>query len=276
VKSYNQPRRDQRQQIIEAARQLDMTVVPEGGSLFQHNMTMVVDGHSTVEHSIPVAKIYDDVRQLWAGSDTAYTPTLIVAYGGNWGENYWYQSTDVWNDPILTKYAPRRVLDARSRRPVHVPQDELNHIDIAKVTKELNDLGVDVQIGAHGQREGLGAHWELWMMAQGGMSPLQVLRTGTINGARTLGMDKDLGSLEPGKLADLVVLDRNPLEDIKNTVSIRYTVANGRVFDSEMNEAGKPAHRPFWFVQDGGEAWNRGASDTETDADGHGHGHNHD
>ncbi|MBC6981303.1 amidohydrolase family protein [Caulobacter sp. 17J80-11] len=277
VKSYNQPRREQRQQIIEAARELDMSVVPEGGSLFEHNMTMVVDGHTTLEHSLPVAKIYDDVKQLWSkAGGTAYTPTLIVAYGGNSGENYWYQETDVWADPILSKYVPRRILDDRSRRHVEAPLDEMNHIDIAKAAKELNDLGVSVQMGAHGQREGLGAHWELWMMAQGGMSPMQVLRVGTINGARALGMDKDIGSLEPGKLADLVVLDANPLDDIRNTHTIRYTIANGRVFDTEMNEMGKPAHKPFWFTQDGGEAWNRSNANTEASTGAHGEAHGHD
>ena len=262
VKSYNQPRREQRQQIIEAARQLDISVVPEGGSLFEHNMTMLIDGHTTIEHSIPVEAIYDDVKQLWSASKTAYTPTLVVSYGGSSGENYWYETTNVWEDPILGKYVPRRILDDRARRPFKAPPEELNHIRIAEVAKTLNDLGVSVQIGAHGQREGLGAHWELWMMAQGGMSPLQTLRVGTLNGARALGMDRDIGSLEVGKLADLVVLDANPLENIRNTTSIRYTVINGRVFDNDMNEVGTrmKARKPFWFKEAGGETWGPGAT----------------
>jgi imidazolonepropionase-like amidohydrolase/Tol biopolymer transport system component len=261
VKSYNQPRRDQRQQILAAARELGVMVVPEGGSLFEHNMTMVVDGHTGVEHSIPVAKIYDDVRQLWPATKVGYTPTLIVAYGGTFGENYWYEHTDVWADERLANFVPRRMLDARSRRRIKMPDEEYNHVEIARVTKELNDLGVSVQLGAHGQREGLGAHWELWMFAQGGMSPLQALRAGTLSGAQYLGMDKDIGSLEPGKLADLLVLDANPLDDIRNSTSIRYTVANGRVFEAmTMNELGKPPHKPFWFEQPGGEGW--GAAST--------------
>ena len=99
VKSYNQPRREQRQMVIEAARQVGMEVVPEGGSLFEHNMTMIADGHTTIEHSLPVANIYDDVLQYWRGSGTAYTPTLVVAYGGPFGENWWYQKTKVWEEP---------------------------------------------------------------------------------------------------------------------------------------------------------------------------------
>lgn len=261
VKSYNQPRRDQRQQILAAARELGVMVVPEGGSLFEHNMTMVVDGHTGVEHSLPVAQIYDDVRQLWPATKVGYTPTLIVAYGGSFGENYWYEHTDVWADERLSNFVPRRMLDARSRRRIKMPDEEYNHVEIARVAKELNDLGVSVQLGAHGQREGLGAHWELWMFAQGGMSPLQALRAGTLSGAQYLGMDKDIGSLEPGKLADLLVLDANPLENIRNTTSIRYTVANGRVFDAmTVNELGKPAHKPFWFEQPGGEGWGAGST----------------
>ncbi len=263
VKSYNQPRRDQRQQVIEAARQLKMMVVPEGGSLFHHNMTMVVDGHTGIEHSIPVAKIYDDVLQLWPKSHTGYTPTLIVGYGGSFGENYWYQHTDVWADDRLTKFVPRRILDSRSRRRTLIPEEEYNHIDNSRIAKQLNDLGVSVQLGAHGQREGLGAHWEMWMFAQGGMPPLQVLRAATLSGAKYLAMDRDIGSLEVGKLADLIVLDRNPLDDIRNTHSIRYTMVNGRLFDAEtINELGNHPHtrKPFFWELPGNETWGAAAT----------------
>ncbi len=150
VKSYNQPRRDQRQQIVQAARELQMDVVPEGGSLFQHNMTMIADGHTTIEHSLPVADVYDDVLQFWKGSRTAYTPTLIVAYGGAFGENYWYQKTDVWREPILSRWVPRRLLDSRSRRRVMIPEEEHNILSVAATAKRINDVGVPVNIGAHG------------------------------------------------------------------------------------------------------------------------------
>lgn len=252
VKSYNQPRRNQRQQIIQAARELEMMVVPEGGSLLPHNLNMIVDGHTGIEHSIPVARIYDDIVQLWSQSRTFYTPTLIVAYGGLWGENYWYQKTQVWEDERLLTFVPRELVDARSRRRIMAPEEEFNHIQNAKVAKKLLDAGVTVELGAHGQREGLGAHWEMWMMSQGGMIPMEVLRCATISGARYLGLDHDIGSLEPGKLADLVVLDRNPLDNIRNTRAVRYTMVNGRLFDAAtLDEIGNhPRKRqPLYWKQ---------------------------
>ena len=239
VKSYNQPRRNQRQQVIEAARQLDMMVVPEGGSLMQHNLTMIVDGHTTVEHALPAAKVYDDIKQLWQASDTAYTPTLVVAYGGIWGENYWYDKTDVWKHPTLRRYVPMDQLAPRSMRRPKAPDNHYNHFNVVKTATELSDIGVVANIGAHGQREGLGAHWEMWMFTQGGMSPLEALKTATINPAKTFGMDHQLGSLEIGKLADLIVIDGNPLQDIYTSDKVVYTMVNGRLFDAQsMNEIG--------------------------------------
>jgi imidazolonepropionase-like amidohydrolase len=253
VKSYNQPRRDQRQQVIKAARELNMLVVPEGGSLIEHNLTMIVDGHTTIEHSIPVSALYKDAVQLWTQSKTGYTPTLIVGYGGLWGENYWYQKTNVWENQRLLKFVPREVVDSRARRRTMAPDDEWNHFNNAHIAADLAKRGVNVQIGAHGQREGLGAHWELWMLVQGGLTPHEALRAATLSGAKQLGMDAEIGSLEKGKLADLVVLDKNPLENIRNSESIRYTMVNGRLYDAmKMNEVGtrtRARQAFYWEVE---------------------------
>ncbi len=255
VKSYNQPRREQRQMIIEAARELKMEVVPEGGSFFYHNMTMIMDGHTTIEHNVPVAPLYKDVQELWKNSGTAYTPTLIVNYAGMSGEYYWYQHTNVWEKERLLRFTPRSVIDTRSRHRTMLPEEEYvnGHIMVSRSAKVLNDQGVKVNMGAHGQIQGIGVHWEIWMMQQGGMSNLQALRTATANPAWSLGLDKDLGTLEAGKLADLIVLDKNPLEDIRNTESVRYTMVNGRLYDSEtMNEVGtRPQTRPKFHWETG-------------------------
>jgi imidazolonepropionase-like amidohydrolase len=249
VKSYNQPRRNQRQQVVAAGRELDMMVVPEGGSLYTHDITMVMDGHTGVEHNIPQGAVYDDVKQLWGASEVGYTPTLVVAYGGLSGEYYWYAKQAVWEHPILKHFVPRTVLDSRSRRRETAPENEWGHMQAAQVAAELQDAGVPVQMGAHGQREGLGAHWEMWMFEQGGMTNTEVLRTATIDAARYLGLDGDIGSIEAGKLADLVVVDGNPLEDIRVTDDVHRVMVNGELYDPKtMNRVFVDEERqPFWF-----------------------------
>ena len=193
---------------------------PEGGSLLYMNQTHILDGHTGVEHSLPVPRLYKDTIELFAKSTVGYTPTLIVGYGGLSGEYYWYQHTNVWENERLLQFTPREVIDARSRRRMMAPETDFNHVLISRGAKQISDAGGSVQLGAHGQLQGLGAHWELWMLQQGGMTPMESLRAATIAGARYLGLDGDIGSLEKGKLADLIVLDRNPLENIRNSESI--------------------------------------------------------
>jgi len=241
VKSYNQPRREQRQQVLEAAREEGIFVVPEGGSTFYTNMTMIMDGHTGVEHNIPVAPVYKDVTTLWGNSNTGYTPTLVVNYAGMSGEFYWYQNTNVWENEKLLKYFPRGIIDSRSRHRTMVPQEEYDngYVLTSKTAKALTDVGVKVNLGAHGQLQGLAAHWELWMFEQGGMTNMEALRAATLNGAEYIGAGNDIGSLEVGKLADLIVMDKNPLENIRNTESVVYTMVNGRLYDTAtMNEIG--------------------------------------
>ncbi|WP_299313638.1 amidohydrolase family protein [uncultured Aquimarina sp.] len=252
VKSYNQPRREQRQQVMQAARELGINVVPEGGSTFYHNMTMIMDGHTGVEHNIPVAPVYKDVYELWKTSKTGYTPTLIVNYGGMNGEYFFYQKEDIWKNEKLLKYTPRAIVDARSRHRTMVPDEEYEngHILVSKTATKLTNEGVKVNLGAHGQLQGLGAHWELWMLQQGGMTNMQALQAATINGANYIGAGNDIGSLKEGKLADLIILDKNPLEDIRNTETVKYTMVNGRLYDTDtMNEIGNTTNErtKFWW-----------------------------
>ncbi len=250
VKSYNQPRRDARQQIIEAARQLQMMVVPEGGSTLFFNLTHVSDGHTTVEHNLPVAPLYEDVLRLYAASAVGYTPTLIVNYGGLSGEYYWYARSDVWKNARMQRFTPAGALESRSRRRETADEDDYAYMEVSRAAKALSDRGVLVNAGAHGQIAGIGIHWETWMLEQGGMTPHEALRAATINGARSLGLDQDLGSIQTGKLADLIVLDQNPLASVRNSTAVRLVMLNGRLYDAEtlaqLGNHPAPAPRLPW------------------------------
>lgn len=250
VKSYNQPRREQRQQILQAARELEMLVVPEGGSTFYANMTMILDGHTGIEHNVPVAPLYEDVMGVWRETEVGYTPTLVVSYGGMSGEHWLYAHEDVWENERLLTFVPRGIVDSRARRRQKAPDDDYWHVQVATEAAKLVEQGVSVQVGAHGQMQGLAAHWELWMLAQGGMPNHEALRSATLRGAAYLGLDGDLGSLEVGKLADLMVVVGNPLEDLHRSADVRYTMVNGRIFDAvTMHEVGNhPGERgAFWW-----------------------------
>ncbi len=255
VKSYNQPRRDQRQQVLQAAREMGINVVPEGGSTFYHNITQVIDGHTGIEHNIPVAPVYKDIHEIWSKSGSGYTPTLIVNYGGMNGEYYYYERDNVWENEKLLTFSPRRIIDSRSRQRMKTPQEEYQngHILVSETVKTLSDAGVKVNMGAHGQLQGLGAHWETWMLKQGGMTNLEALKAATINSAEYIGAGESIGSLKAGKLADMIVMDKNPLEAIENTESITMVMINGRLYDADtMNEIGNtPKERlPFFWEMD--------------------------
>ena len=251
VKSYNQPRREQHQQINQAARELGMLVVEEGGSTFNHNLPMILDGVTGIEHNIPVAPLYADVVNLWKQTDVRNTPTLVVTYGGLSGEYWWYAHGNVWEDKRLKRFYPQDALEARSIRRETAPDWDYWHVEVAKSVKKLRDAGIGIQVGGHGQLQGASANWEIWMLTQGGMSNWEALRAATIDGADYLGLSKDIGSLTPGKRADLVVHNSNPLDNIQATIDTRYVMVNGRLFDvdADMAEVGgkqRPAPTFNW------------------------------
>ncbi len=254
-KMYGAGDRQQRQWIIQAARELELMPTTEGAIDFKLELTHTIDGYPGLEHSLPIAPLYDDIVRLYSTTQTTYTPTLLVSYGGPFGENYFYTRENIFEDERLGRFTPYEELEWKGARRVRnggqfigaaggwFRWEEHVFYKHAAFLKELVEAGGRIGVGGHGQFHGLGWHWELWAMASAGMDNHDALRAATILGAEAIGFGNELGSLQPGKLADLVVLDTNPLENLRASRDIRYVMKNGRLYDGPTMDAVWPERR---------------------------------
>ncbi len=256
IKMYGAGNREQRQWIIEAAREQKLMPTTEGSLDFKENLTQVIDGYPGHEHSFPVFPLYSDVVDLVAFSNTAYTPTLLVAYGGPWTENYFYATERPHDNVKLNHFMPHENLDSRSRRrnAGWFMEEEYVHEEQSKVLKDIVESGGIAGVGSHGQLQGLGFHWELWAIQSGGLSEHDALKVATIHGAKAIGLERDLGTIEVGKLADFVILDRDPLQNIRNSNSVSYIMKNGRLYNANTLDQVFPVKEElgtFWWQNTG-------------------------
>ena len=148
----------------------------------------------------------------------------------------------------LAHYLPKSVRDYVAQifpMPDRIPPNA-DSVGRAMLEKRLRQVATMQRAGVHvltgtdaplrNSPPGFGLHEELTLLARGGMSPFEVLRSATLEPARYFGMLDSLGTVATGKLADLVLLDANPLQDIRNTRRISAVVANGRLYAGAERE----------------------------------------
>lgn len=251
IKSYMVGNRKQRQWIVRASQDLGLMPTTEGAADQKMNITHAIDGMHGNEHTLPDSPLFKDVVELFARTRTAYTPTLIVQYNAETMREYFFTRTNVHDNEKLQRFYPHNRLDQLTqRRPGWQRDGEFQFIEAAAQAAKIQRAGGLVGVGGHAELQGLGYHWEMWAFEMGGMTPAEVLRAATIDGAKIIGIDQDLGSIEPGKLADIVVLDANPLDNIRNTTAIHRVIQNGRVYDGNSLDQTWPeqvALEPFWW-----------------------------
>jgi Tol biopolymer transport system component len=243
LKQYLQPRREQRQWVSDVARKRKLIVTGEGGDL-PYNLGMIMDGQTAWEHPLSAAPIYGDVARFLGKARAIYSPTFVVGGLGAWNEEYFFQQSEVWKNPKLRRFMPWRQIVPHTRRRIMRPLTDYSFPLIAQGLADIIAEGGYGAIGSHGQQHGIGSHWEVWMAASA-LGPMGALEVASVHGAYFLGVPKDLGSIEVGKLGDLMVLNSDPLADIRATTDIAYVMKGGVLYDANTLDEVWPQQRPY-------------------------------
>lgn len=179
---------------------------------------------------------YDDVTDLLAESGMWFTPTTAIYLG------YQYvvaRDPSVMEDARLQELTELRYLASISASAEQIQSDQATYDqlyeNVIRMVADVHRKGGLVVAGTDAPiiPQGFGLHVELENYQDAGLQPIDVLRTATINNAKALNAQDDLGTIEVGKLADLVIVEANPLEDIRNARKTRMVIKNGEVFELE-------------------------------------------
>jgi len=244
IKQYLQPTREQRQWIADAARERGVRITAEASDDLNYRLGMMMDGYTGGEHVQAQAPLYSDVTTFIAQANYVYSHTPLLSGFGAWNEEWFWQERPVWLDAKQQQWLPWRMLIPHTRRVIQRPETDYSKDIMAQSIADIVAAGGSTAVGAHGQQHGLGSHWDVWMTAKatGNMTALEIA---SMHGARLLGIDADIGSISVGKLADLMVLNANPLDDIRSTTDIRYVMKAGVLYDANSLDELWPKQRPY-------------------------------
>lgn len=250
IKAYMVGDRARRQYLVEAAKALGMMPTTEGASDLDLNLTHAIDGFSGNEHSLPVAPLHRDIVELFAQSRTSLVPTLSVLYGGEPPFHDLIITRRPQDDAKVRRFIPPAVIHEKLRNQRWTPPEWQSYARFARNALDIQRAGGVVGLGSHGIVQGAAFPWEMELFAAGGATPMETLRAATMGSAEAIGHADEIGSLEPGKFADLLIFDADPLADIANVEKLDLVMKNGRLYRAVDLAEVWPRPRPgptTWF-----------------------------
>lgn len=252
VKQYLIGNRQQRQWLIQAAFELGMMPTTEGSLSLKLDLTQIMDGYSGSEHALPTP-LYNDVIQFVARSGTSYDATLQIKNGGPGAQDNFVIRDRPFMDQKYRRFRPDYIAGQQALLREWIEPSTLLYPRIGGDVARIQRAGGVTAIGSHGEIQGPGFHWELEAHVQGGMTPMEALRAGTLGGAQAIGRAAEFGSIEPGKFADLAVLEADPRDGIRRTRNPSLVMKNGRLYDAGSLDELWPTPRRLdapWFADE--------------------------